>query len=56
MFDAIKCEAALNSDGSLHRVKRFTVKCTIRKIIRNNPVRAIRNFLANEVKLISIKR
>jgi hypothetical protein len=42
---AMKCAALLKGSGSLFRSIRFIIMCTGRNNNRNNPARAIMNFL-----------
>jgi len=48
---AMKCAALLKGSGSLFRSIRFTIRCTGRNDIRNNPARAMINFLEIDEKI-----
>jgi hypothetical protein len=48
---AIKCAALLNGSGSLFRSIKFMIRCTGRNNIRNNPAKAITNFLEIDEKI-----
>ena len=47
----MKCAALLNGSGSLLRSIKFMIRCTGRNNIRNNPARAITNFLEIDEKI-----